>query len=244
MTRLLALTKRELMAHFFAPVPYLVLFFFLLITGFFFQSLVQEDRTYLSYQYFFDALVFILMFLVPLLTMTSVADERSRNTLETLLTAPVTEWQVILSKWLGTFSFYVVMLAPTLVYLAILVHLGAEVGKPDLQSVAAAYLGALLLGGMYLAIGIFASSVTENALLSAFVAFFLILALWILAGIPQIGGAGPDWMRKTVKYLGPQEHFAEFLKGRLALHDVLYFVTMTVFFQFLAVRAIESRKWR
>lgn len=244
MSRLLALTRRELMSYFFAPVPYLVLFFFLLMTGFFFQDSVQERHAYVSYQPVFGALNFILMFLVPLLTMTTVADERSRNTLETLLTAPVTDWQVILSKWFGTFLFYVVMLLPTLVYLAILVHIGRDIGKPDPGPVAAAYVGALLLGGLYVAIGIFASSITENALLSAFVAFFVIVGFWVFGSLPQVAQSGPEWLRETGRYVSPGTHFNEFLKGRIALHDVLYFVSMTVFFQFLAVRAIESRKWR
>jgi ABC-2 type transport system permease protein len=176
--------------------------------------------------------------------MTSVAEERARNTLETLLTAPVTDWQVILSKWMGTFFFYVVMLLPTLVYLAILAHFGRDIGKPDAGPVMAAYVGALLLGAMYIAIGLFASSVTENALLSAFVAFFVILGLWIFAGLPQIRDSGPEWIRLAARYASHETHFNEFLKGRIALHDVGYFVSTTVFFLFLAVRAIESRKWR
>lgn len=244
MMRLVALTKRELMSHFFAPVPYLVLFFFLLMTGFFFSFNVMAEQAYVSYQPVFQGLVFVLMFLMPLLTMTSVAEERARNTLETLLTAPVTDWQVILSKWTGTFLFYVVMLMPTLVYLAILTHFGRDIGKPDGGPVLAAYAGALLLGGMYISIGIFASSVTENALLSAFVAFFVIIGLWVFSGLPQVRESGPDWIKKAGAYLSPDAHFNEFLKGRLPLHDTLYFVTMTVFFQFLAVRALESRKWR
>lgn len=244
MSRLFALTRRELMSYFFAPVPYLVLFFFLLLTWVFFQFQVQRNYALVSYQPVFGALNFVLLFLVPLLTMTSVADERARNTLETLLTAPVTDWQVILSKWFGTFLFYVVMLAPTLVYLGILTHFGRDIGKPDPGPVFAAYAGALLLGGMYIAIGIFASSITENALLSAFVAFFVIMGLWVVSGLPQVQDSGPEWMGEAGRYVSPEAHFNEFLKGRIALHDVLYFLSMTVFFQFLAVRALESRKWR
>lgn len=244
MIRLWALTRREVMSYFFAPVPYLVMFFFLLMTFLVFQFGVQGYQAMVSYQPVFSWLSFMLLFLIPLLTMTSVADERARNTLETLLTAPVTDWQVILSKWLGTFVFYVVMLVPTLVYLAILAHFGKDIGKPDMGPVVAAYVGALLLGGMYIAIGIFSSSITENALLSAFVAFFIIIGLWMFAGLPQVKDAGPEWLREAGKYLSPDAHFNEFLKGRIAVHDVVFFVTMTVLFQFLAVRALESRKWR
>lgn len=244
MSRLFALTRREVMSYFFAPVPYLVMFFFLLFTFVTFQFSLVGYQAFVSYEPVFSYISFVLLFLMPLLTMSSVADERQRNTLETLLTAPVTDAQVIFSKWLGTFVFYVVMLVPTLVYLAILLHFGRDIGKPDPGPVMAAYLGALLLGGMYLAIGVFASSITENALLSAFLAFFVILGLWIFTGIPQVSQSGPEWVRETGAYLSPQAHFNEFLNGRIAIHDVGYFVTMTVFFQFLAVRALESRKWR
>ena len=244
MSRLLALTRREVMSYFFAPVPYLVMFFFLLMTFLAFQFSVEDYRAYVGYQPVFSWLSFILLFLIPLLTMSSVAEERARNTFETLLTAPVSDWQVVFSKWLGTFLFYVVMLVPTLVYLAILMHFGKDIGKPDAGPVLAAYTGALLLGGMYIAIGIFSSSITENALLSAFVAFFVIIGLWMFAGLPQISQSGPEWIRETAKYLSPETHFNEFLKGKIALHDGVYFVTMTLFFQFLAVRAVESRKWR
>jgi len=246
MSRLLALTRRELMAYFFAPVPYLVMFFFLLLTFVFFQMqmLRMGQQFYVSYQPVFENLGSVLLFLIPLLTMNSVAEERSRNTLETLLTAPVTDLQVIFAKWCGTFLFYVVMLVPTLVYLAILVHLGAGIGKPDPGPVFASYLGALLLGGLYISIGIFASSVTENALLSAFVAFFAMIALMLFQVLPIVQDSAPDWLRTGAEYLSQHQHFAEFLKGRIAVHDVAYFVTTTALFLFLAVRALESRKWR
>lgn len=244
MSRLIALTRRELMAYFFAPVPYLVMFFFLLLTFVFFQFSVQGSQALVSYQPVFGSLGFVLLFLIPLLTMNTVAEERSRNTLETLLTAPVTDWQVVTAKWSGTFLFYVVMLLPTLVYLPVLLHFGADIGKPDPGPVMASYLGALLLGALYIAIGIFASSVTENALLSAFVAFFVMIAMVVVEAVPTVRNAAPDWARTGAKYLSQQHHFDEFLKGRITLHDTAYFVTTTVLFLFLAVRALESRKWR
>lgn len=244
MSRLLALTRRELMAYFYAPVPYLVMFFFLLLTFVFFQMQVQGLRILVSYQPVFGFLGFILLFLIPLLTMNTVAEERSRNTLETLLTAPVADWQVILAKWFGTFLFYVVMLLPTLIYLPILQHFGADIGKPDAGPVLASYLGALLLGGLYISIGIFASSLTENSLLSAFVAFFAMIGLIVFEVIPAVRNTAPGWIRTGAEYLSQQRHFEEFLKGRIAVHDVVYFVTTTALFLFLAVRALESRKWR
>ena len=244
MSRLLALTKRELSAYFFAPVPWVLTFFFLLLTWFFFQWEVSTLYVAVSYSPVFAALDFILLFLLPLLTMNSVAEERSRNTIESLLTAPVRDWQVILSKWLGTFAFYVTMLLPTLVYWAVLAYIGREIGKPDTGPILTAYLGALFLGGLYIAIGIFASSLTENSLMSAFLAFFLLISMLFVGLLPFMRDSAPEWLQRAAQYMSQQGHFAEFLKGRIDLHDVVYFVSMTVFFLFLAVRSLESRKWR
>ena len=186
----------------------------------------------------------LLLFLMPLLTMNTVAEERTRNTLETLMTAPVADWQVIAAKWLATFCFYVVMLAPTLVYWGVLAEVGRNIGKPDAGPVLAAYAGALLLGGLYIAIGIFASSVTENSLLSAFVAFCVAVGLLVMELLTQSLGVTVSWAQDAGRYLSHQWHFLEFVKGQIALHDVIYFVSFTLFFLFLAVRALESRKWR
>ncbi len=244
MSRLLALTKRELSAYFFAPVPWVLTFFFLLLTWFFFQWEVSSLYVTVTYAPVFAALQFILLFLMPLLTMNSVAEERSRNTLETLLTAPVRDWQVIVSKWLGTFAFYVAMLVPTLVYWAVLAYIGRAIGKPDAGPILAAYVGALFLGGLYIAVGIFASSLTENALMSAFLAFFLLISMLFIGVMPFMHDAAPEWLQQFAQYLSQQTHFAQFMKGRIALFDIIYFVSMTAFFLFLAVRSLESRKWR
>ncbi len=247
MSRVLALTRRELGSYFFAPVPYVVMFFFLILTWIFFQGSVFQFPmgrrvADVSYSHVFDTLHFILIFLLPLLTMNTVAEERSRNTLETLLTAPVHDWQVILSKWTGAFCFYVTMLAPTLVYWAILAYLGQSIGKPDPGPVASAYLGAMLLGGLYIAIGIFASALTENALLSAFFAFFVLLALIVAEFFPGVDEIA--WLRAAAGYVNPHKHLQHFLNGLIAPSHVFYFVSMTAYFLFLAVRALESRKWR
>jgi ABC-2 type transport system permease protein len=114
--RLVALTRREVLAYFYAPVPYLVMFLFLLMTWFMFVGPMSQPVVQITYVPVLEWLAFVLLFLMPLLTMNSVAEERSTNTLETLLTAPVSDWQVIFAKWFATFSFYAFMLRPTLVF--------------------------------------------------------------------------------------------------------------------------------
>jgi gliding motility-associated transport system permease protein len=244
MNRLVALTKREVLAYFYAPVPYLVMFLFLLMTAWIFVGTMNQQVAHISFLPVLEWLAFVLLFLMPLLTMNSVAEERASNTLETLLTAPVSDWQVITAKWFATFSFYVFMLVPTLAYWAILAHLGSSIGKPDTGPIIAGYTGSLLLGGLYIAIGIFASSVTENALLSAFLAFFSTIGLMALSMLADLAGMTSGFWYQIGAYLTPQSHFLEFLKGRVDAYDAIYFVTVTAFFLFLAVRSLESRKWR
>ncbi len=247
MSRLVALVRREFESYVLNPVPWVLTFFFLLLTWFFFALEISGSRGYpvrVTYTPVFVSLDFILMFLMPLLTMSSVADERSRNTLETLLTAPVQDWQVILSKWLGTFLFFVLMLFPTLVYWLVLRHIGEPIGKPDPGPIATAYFGALLLGGLYAAIGIFASSLTENALMSAFLSFFLLIFLIAVGVLPFVQEASAEWVRLAATYLSPHDHFEAFLRGRIETKGLVYFGSTTALFLFFAVRSLESRKWR
>ena len=244
MSRLAALTRRELLAFFYAPVPYLVMFLFLLMTWFMFWLTMSQPVAPVSYAPVLGWLAFALLFLIPMLTMNSVAEERSSNTLETLLTAPVADWQVIASKWTATFAFYVFMLLPTLVYWPVLSYLGQDIGKPETGPILSGYTGALLLGGLYIAVGIFASSLTEHALLSAFLAFFTSIALMIVNRVVADDSGSNVLLSTAAEYLSPEGHFGEFVGGQVALYDVIYFASMILFFLFLAVRALESRKWR
>lgn len=245
MSRLLALGRRELFAYFYAPVPYLVMFLFLLMTAFMFWLGMSQDAALITYDGVLSWLAFALLFLIPMLTMNSVAEERSRNTLETLLTAPVHDWQVIAAKWGATFAFYVFMLLPTLIYWPILATIGESIGKPETGPILSGYLGALLLGGLYIAIGIFASSLTENSLLSAFLAFFTSIGLMIVNLYTGDSDPNtPQFIREAGGYLTPQGHFESFVQGKVAVYDLIYFVSMTLLFLFLAVRSLESRKWR
>ncbi len=248
MSRLAALTKRELLAYFYAPVPYLVMFLFLLITAAMVVPSLQGNQARVDYVYVFSWLDFALLFLIPLLTMNTVAEERSKNTLETLLTAPVSDWQVIFSKWLGTFAFYTVMLVPTLVYWVVFLQLGEGKQALDPGPVIGSYVGALLLGGLYIAIGVFASSLTENGPLAAFLAFcimiFMMLFTMLFEAIPFLRDLSSDLVRTLVSFVSQRDHFQQFLQGKIAVYDLVYFVMMTTLFLFLSVRAIESRKWR
>jgi ABC-2 type transport system permease protein len=196
-------------------------------------------------RYVFSTLSGFGFFLFPLLTMGLFAQERSEGTIEVLLTAPVSEASVALAKFLATVAFYVVMLVPSVVYAAIIVYLGEEIGKPDVGPLLTSYLGLLLAGGLYISIGLFTSALTSSQILAALLSWVVILVFWISNQLPALFGLRNTPAGDALEYLHPLEgHLFHFLRGVIDPADVVYFLSFTALFLFLAVRAIESRKWR
>jgi ABC-2 type transport system permease protein len=243
-----ALLQRETMFYFHTPVPYMVMVLFTLASGYFFVAILFGDpsgRVMVTYRHVFQYVASFLIFLVPILTIRSFAEEKASGTVEPLLTAPVTEAQVVAGKFCGAMIFYVVMLLPTLAYFAVLRYIGASVGKPDAGPVVAGYAGMVLFGGFHIAIGIFASTLTQDSVLGAFLAFVMTLLFWVIQPLMQARRLlqTPGW-EEAGDYLSPTEHLGPFLKGTIPPLDVIYFASFTLFFLFLAVRSIEYRKWR
>jgi ABC-2 type transport system permease protein len=188
-------------------------------------------------QYVFSVMTFVLMLVVPALTMRSLAEERGSGTIETLLTAPVTDAQVVLAKFLGCWIFYLAMLAPTLLYIVAL----AVFGNPDYGPIVGGYLGLILLGAMYVAVGVLASSLTRAQVIAFVVAFFPLLVLWVLG---PMAGALPSPWRTILREAGTLAHYEDFNRGVVAAVHVVYFVAITVYALFLTVKVLESRRWR
>jgi ABC-2 type transport system permease protein len=243
-SRLGALYQRESMFYFHTPVPYMVMVLFTLASGYFFTVIVNSTGA-VAYRSTFMNTTFFVMFLIPILTIRSFAEEKASGTVEPLLTAPVSEAQVVAGKFLGAMAFFVVILLPTVAYFPILRFIGASIGKPDPGPVVSGYVGMILFGGFHVAIGIFASTLTQDSVLGAFLAFVMTLLFWVSE--PIMGQmkflSTPGW-QEAATYLSPTNHLEPFLKGTIPLVDVLYFVTFVLFFLFLSVRSIEYRKWR
>ncbi len=239
-----ALLQREYRFYFHTPVPYMVMVLFTLASGIFFSTIISASRA-VTYQYCFMNISFFLMFLVPILTIRSFAEEKASGTVEPLLTAPVSEALVVAGKFFGAMTFFVVMLLPTVAYYAVLRFIGASIGKPDPGPVVAGYLGMILFGGFHVAIGIFASTLTQDAVLGAFLAFVMTLFFWIIQPVMESRQilATQGW-NEAAAYLSPMKHLEPFLRGTLPPLDAVYFATFILFFLFLAVRSIEYRKWR
>jgi ABC-2 type transport system permease protein len=211
---------------------------FLVIAGFFFALADFRPGAPAAMRSIFEVMMIILVFVIPIVTMRSISEERRTGTLETLLTAPVTDTQVVVAKFLGCWIFYLAMLAPTLLYLAAL----ASFGNPDYGPVASGYIGLALLGALYVAVGILASSLTSNQVIAAVVGFVVLIVLALLG--PWVGAAVPSPWRGIVQQASIRLHYIDFSQGVVDLVHVLYFVVLTLYALFITVKVLESRRWR
>lgn len=238
MRNVATIMQRELAATFYSPIAYIVGFVFLLATGLWFLLYILEPGNPATLRPLFNTMAFVLIFCIPLLTMRTVAEEFSSGTIETLMTAPVTDTEVIVGKFLGTLVFYVVLLALTVFYLAILI----AYSSPEPGLIVFGYVGMLLLGAMYIAVGIFTSACTRHQLLAAILGVAILAVFGILA--ERAVDAAPAAAQQFIAQVNVFSHFDNFSKGILDTSAVVYFVTATVFFLFVAVRVLESRRWR
>lgn len=236
MKKTFALFVREFQAYFFSPMAYVVLTTFLVISGYFFSVILAAIQE-ASLRYTLSNMAVTLLFISPLITMRLIAEERRSGTIETLMTDPVREVDVIAGKFLAAIFFYVMLLVPTFVYVAIL----RRVGNPDMGPLLSGYLGLVLMGSVFMSIGVLASSLSKNQIVAGVISLVVLLFLWV------VGWAGevmPGRFAKLFSYLDMFGHFEPFQKGIIDTKDIIYYVTTTVLFLFLAVRVLEVRKWK
>ncbi|MBI1845442.1 MAG: ABC transporter permease subunit [Candidatus Rokubacteria bacterium] len=247
--------KKEMRLYFTSPVAWVVLAVFLAIMGFFFWSIFDYFGR-LSMQAamqpmmgrdlnvtdgvmrpLFSNFSVILLLITPLLTMRLFSEERRSGTIELLLTYPVRDGAVLVGKYLAALALYGVMLALTLLYPAIVLYFARLEWGP----LATGYLGLLLLGGTFLAVGILASSVTENQIIASITAFGILLALWIMGWAAE--SVGGTWGR-VISSVSILEHFDTFSRGILDTKDVVYYLNAIALALFLTLRSLEARRWK
>lgn len=241
-TAMIAIMQRELASLFFSPVAYIVGTLVLILAGFAFVSWTLVPGSEASMRTLLEWLARGMVLAIPLLTMRSLADEFSSGAIETLMTAPVTDTAVVVGKFLGALVFYLALLAATTLHLVLMSHYADPVGSV----VVAGYLGMVLLGAFFIAVGIFASSCTKHQLLAAALGM-VILSLFTFAA-NQGSLYLPTWAhinwQQVCRYIDAYGHFSDFAKGSLDLASVVFFVSGTALFLFLAVKVLESRRWR
>lgn len=250
-----AVLRKETANFFVSPIAYTVIFIFLLIIGFIYWANVSY-MSFVSLQAsgnpmvaervnvtdfiirpFMQNMGFILLFIMPLLTMRLFAEEKKTGTIELLLTYPLSDVSVVLAKYLAAMLVLMLMLVSSIPHVLILFGLS----QPDLGTVISGYLGLILLGAAFLALGLFISSLTENQIVAAVITFGMVLLFWILSWSASITDEKTGAFLRQLSIL---EHLDSFNKGIISLPDLSFFILFTVFFLFMSLRSIEAYRWR
>jgi ABC-2 type transport system permease protein len=233
-----AIAQRELRSYFVSPVAYVVGALFLLIVGVLFTATIfLSQSSEATLRPLFGNFAVIFLFIVPALTMRLLAEEQRTGTFELLLTAPVRDAELVIGKFLGVMLLVLILLAVTAVYPVILML----AGNPDRGPMLAGYLGVVLQAAAFLAIGLFASSLTQNQIIAALLAFVILLLLWLADALSQItGGRIGDLFR----FLSITRHFDEFPRGIIDTRHVIYFLSVTAASLFFTTLVVQARRWR
>jgi ABC-2 type transport system permease protein len=237
MGRILTLARRELAAYLFSPIAYIIGAGFLLLSaGWFFISIRIGGEA--SLRPLFDGMAILMVLAVPLLTMGLLSKEFDSGTIETLMTSPVTDVDVVLGKFLGVMIFYLALVATTVVFLGLM----AVFGHPDPGVAVAGYLGMVLLGAAYVSVGLFASTLTRHQIIAAIVAIGILGFFVVLMGFVVRLGIRP-WADLAM-HLNAMSYFRDFSRGVFDSRGLVYFLSATALFLFLSVKTLESRRWR
>jgi ABC-2 type transport system permease protein len=240
--------KRELRSYFTSPIAYVVLLFFMLLTGIFFMLFISDFSMASMQQSPYGAgnlnvtmrvirpllgnMSVIMLFVMPLITMKPFAEERKSGTMELLFTYPLTDMDVVLGKFFAAFTLFLVMLGLTLIYpLFMFLH-----SKPEAGTLITGYLGLLLMAASFMSLGLFISSLTENQIIAAIGTFAGLLIFWVIN----------FWVSSSavLRYLSLLEHFNNFAEGVIDTRDLVYYLSFTVLWLFMTLRVLESKKWR
>jgi len=232
------LFKKELMSYFNSPIAYIFIGVFLVIGNWlFFNSFFLIGQA--SMRSYFVILPWIFLFLSPAITMRLWAEEKRSGTIEFLLTLPVTDWQVVLAKFFGSLAFMTVTL---LLSISLPITI-AFLGEVDLGPIIGGYIGALFLGGSYLALGLFISSLTKNQII-AFVLGLMACFIVFVVGADFVLAGAPQFAVPVMKFMGLGSHFYNIAKGVIDSKDIIYYGSFIFLFLWLNVRVIEGREWK
>jgi ABC-2 type transport system permease protein len=236
MTPALVISRREIRTYFNSPVAYIVVPVFVIITGYlFFTQLFLEKQA--DMRGFFNIMPLLFMFMIPAITMRLLADEKASGTLELLITMPVRDWEVVVGKFLAAMALLCTAIGLTLVF-AITVK---SLGPLDRGPAIGGYLGLVLMGGAYVAIGVMASALTRNSIISFIVAFAISFALYLLGRLTQFL---PQSLQKLVAFLSIDGHFENIGRGVVDSRDVIYYLSVMTVSLLIATLSLESRRWK
>ena len=254
MNNILAIANKELRSYFASPIAYIIIGLFSLLFGWFFfvyltvfvqrgaQAMMGGGTQNINQdmiRWVLQNSAVIVLFVMPMITMRTYAEEKRSGTIELLLTSPITDFQIIVGKFLGALGLYAAMLLVTLLYMAILFFYGDP--PPEWKPLAVGYLGLLLMGGCFISVGLFISSVTKNQIVAGFLTFAVFLMLWVINWMAD--QAGPT-MRDVLSYLSITEHFDDFARGVIDTKHLIYYVSFITFGLFLTAKSVDVERWR
>ena len=243
---MLQLLKKELNSFFSSLIGYIVIIVFLLANGLFLWFFPGQfniiDNSYASLDTLFVLSPWVFLFLVPAVTMRLFADEKKTGTIEFLLTKPFTDIQIILAKYLSGLFLVLFSILPTLIYFASIYFLANPEGNIDMGGTWGSYFGLFFLAAIYVSVGVFASSITENQIIAFLIAmifsFFIYIGFESISTIPFFG-----IVSDVIINLGINEHYKSMSRGVIDFRDLIYFISVIFLFLFSTKTVLESRKW-
>ena len=236
MKGVMVIMRRELASYFLSPIAYAVTAVFILLYGLFFSGIVLGFGV-ANLEYTFSNMVVVLLFMAPLMTMRTLAEEKKTGVDELLMTAPISTGHFVFGKFFAVCVALLSMMALTVIHFLIVRHYAA----PDWGPIVTSLFGLFLAGVSFLAVGIFTSSLTDNQIISALFCFGILLFFWLVDWMAEAVGG------KTGELLGNLsliKHYEDFNKGILDSSHIIFYLTMTAIFLFLTVRQLESRRWK
>jgi len=255
MSNIFAIADKELRSYFSSPTAYVIIGLFAALFGFFYTAIldffVKQSMQLQQFQMgpssvninlqlirpvLSNASV-VALFVLPMITMRTYAEEKRSGTIELLLTSPITNLEIILGKFFGALGLYSLMLLVTTPYIIILFIYG----EPELSPILVGYLGLLLMGGSFISIGLLISSFTKNQIVAGMITFATLLLLWVLNWLSSFGG---PTTQAVVSYLSITQHFDDFAIGVLDTKHVIYYLSFITFGLFLTAKSVDSERWR
>lgn len=250
MSAIFAIARRELGGYFSSVIGWIVLVAFTFLAGFFFSVMMvgyaaqppmgapEENVTEMMVQGLFGNLSVIALLVMPAITMGVIAADRRERSIELLLTSPISSWQIVLGKFIGGVAYAAAMVATTFYVPAVLFSLGT----PDAGVFYATYGGFVVLMSVFVAVGMFASSLSDNQLISLVIAFAINLTAWIIGWVASVPGEGA--LKSTLEHIALLNHFEQLSKGVVHTNDAVYFLSVIVFFLFATTQRVEALRWR
>jgi ABC-2 type transport system permease protein len=247
----LTLTRRELGSHFMSLTGYVIITTVLLLLGFSFMDILAKlNGTPMDApvtEIFYVTLYFwlVLLLTTPVITMRTFALEKFSGTFETLMTTPVSDLQVVLAKFFGSLIFYLLAWLPLFIYMAILQrYVRNPAAAFDPLAALSTFLGILLIGGLFIALGCLASALTRSQLIAAALSYGMGLTLFLLSMRSLVPIEAADWEAEFFAHISMTEHMQDFARGVLEISSLVYYTTVTAFFLFLTWKVVESRRWK